>query len=928
MKLSGFFTSPPDPDRETETLIDEVKALRDGSILYSTDSGVDLASFIMEQVGEEQDATLGMRIGAPVARLIKRLEAAEPFAFEPPDAAGIRGLSASEGVALRKRLRSAKNMLEREDYFVNKWASAVGSVLGGMYEEFPEQAFVDPDAEGNFEEFSVLAPTAPLYTFITDVPKLIKRTTGTFFNHGLPDDGLFGWLRDQLLVRVCIASGIDPEDRHTTQKRMVLAEEKTGLTDEELIELYLGETPFYDLLMLPIPLRIPEAVRFEHTLILAGTGHGKTQALQFLIASDLEKAITEKRSVVVMDSQGDLLQTLMRSEYFRDKTLSDRFVYIDPTDIECPVGLNLFDIGLDGINQSSAVERETILNATIELYEYFFGGLLGAELTQKQGVVFRYLATLMTRIPNANIHTLRELMENGEPFRPYIKTLQGSARIFFETRFFDRQFSETKKQILNRLWGVLSNASLDRMMGATRNSVDLFNSLQAGSVVFINTAKDFLGHEGSNIFGRMFVALLGQALMRRAAVPRHERTATFIYVDEAEDVVDLTLVRMLAQIRKYKGAATFAHQNLDQFETSIRAGVITNTSIKLAGGVSAKDARALAEDMRCDTEFLLSQKKSKHETHFACFAKNVTDRAVTLAIPLGFLERKGRLTEAEYQSLLDGSRRRYGVPYEPDMLYDSPEEQPPRSVPPAAHVVAPFDTTVPSPSPGITPAMSLTPVESDSLPPAASSSWDDLGPMDVPPNVVAVLPPALAITHALATPAREKQRGMGQGGVKHKYLEHLIKELGEERGFRVTLEELIHDGIGRVDAVLVRGDVKLAFEISVTTTRDHELGNIEKCLASTYTHVVMLASHKKHQTSLERFISEALDDADKKRVSFLLPEDLPGFLDGYPVAQEPTERTVKGYTVRSRVKEIDPTEALARRKAIAQVVARSMQVST
>jgi len=925
MKLSGFFSRAPDHDRETASLIDSVGTLRARSVLYAPDSGIDLAAYVMDQVGEEYDATLGMRIGVPVARLLRRLEAAEPFAFEPPDASGIQGMPLSVGVDLRKQLRSAKAMLEREDYFVNKWASGIGSVLGGMYAEFPEQAFVDPDADGNFEEASVLAPVAPLYTFVSDVPKMIHRIMGTFFGHGLPDDGLFEWLRDQFLIRVAIASGIDPDDRYTTQKRFILAHEKTGLTDAELIELYLGETPFYDLLTLPIPLQIPEAVRFEHTHILAGTGHGKTQALQFLIAADLEKAITEKRSVVVMDSQGDLLQTLMRSEYFREKALSDRFVYIDPTDIECPIGLNLFDIGLDGINQAKAVERETILNATIELYEYFFGGLLGAELTQKQGVVFRYLATLMTRIPNANIHTLRELMEDGERFRPYIKALQGSAKVFFETRFFDRQFSETKKQILNRLWGVLSNASLDRMMGATRNSVDLFNSLQAGSVVFINTAKDFLGHEGSVIFGRMFIALLGQALMRRAAVPRHERTATYIYVDEAEDVVDLTLTRMLAQVRKYKGAATFAHQNLDQFETSIRAGVITNTSIKLAGGVSAKDANALAADFRCDSAFLLSQKKGKRETHFACFARNVTERAVTLAIPLGYLESKDRLTDDEFRELLEGSRTRYGVHQGPDMPDDlAPMQAPPPEPPPQSPGTAALEEPLDIDSTP-TDLVATPPVPPVMIEPEADQAIPAEAPARPMLTASTEAPAGIAITRAPAAPPRERPRVIGQGGVKHKYLEHLIKELGEERGFRVTLEEPIHDGAGRVDAVLVRGGVQLAFEISVTTTKDHELGNIEKCLALAYTHVVMLASHKKHQTSLQRFISEALDDADKKRVSFLLPEDLPGFLDGYPISQAPAERTVKGYTVRSRVKETDPTEALARRKAIAQVVARSLQ---
>jgi len=37
----------------------------------------------------------------------------------------------------------------------------------------------------------------------------------------------------------------------------------------------------------PPPLGIPDSSRFEHTLLLAGSGHGKTQTLQHLIALDL-----------------------------------------------------------------------------------------------------------------------------------------------------------------------------------------------------------------------------------------------------------------------------------------------------------------------------------------------------------------------------------------------------------------------------------------------------------------------------------------------------------------------------------------------------------------------------------------------------------------------------------------------------------------
>ena len=56
-----------------------------------------------------------------------------------------------------------------------------------------------------------------------------------------------------------------------------------------------------------------------------------------------------------------------------------------------------------------------------------------------------------------------------------------------------------------------------------------------------------------------------------------------------------------------------------------------SASIKLAGGVSSKDARALAEDMHCDPEFIQSMRKKKDRTEFACFVRNFTPHAVAVA---------------------------------------------------------------------------------------------------------------------------------------------------------------------------------------------------------------------------------------------------------------------------------------------------------
>ena len=69
--------------------------------------------------------------------------------------------------------------------------------------------------------------------------------------------------------------------------------------------------------------------------------------------------------------------------------------------------------------------------------------------------MFKYLARLMLAIPGASLHTLMHVMEDPKPYRDHMRDLEGSARYFFETEFFEPAFAQTKKQILRRLWGVL-----------------------------------------------------------------------------------------------------------------------------------------------------------------------------------------------------------------------------------------------------------------------------------------------------------------------------------------------------------------------------------------------------------------------------------------------------------------------------------------
>ena len=129
-------------------------------------------------------------------------------------------------------------------------------------------------------------------------------------------------------------------------------------------------------------LDLPLPIRFEHMHVIAGSGHGKTQLLQHLIATDDLPAVARgERSLIVLDSQGDMLRNILHLEEFSPlrRNLSDRLIYIDPTDILHPPCLNLFDFGLDRLKGYSLLEEEKLINGAVDLYEYLLARCLAQD---------------------------------------------------------------------------------------------------------------------------------------------------------------------------------------------------------------------------------------------------------------------------------------------------------------------------------------------------------------------------------------------------------------------------------------------------------------------------------------------------------------------------------------------------------------------
>jgi hypothetical protein len=271
-----------------------------------------------------------------------------------------------------------------------------------------------------------------------------------------------------------------------------------------------------------LPDGIPFKKRFQHTLIIAGSGWGKTQLMQALLYHDLQA----HPSVAVVDSQGPFLEQVLRQ---RDK---GDLIYIDFTDPEDAPCLSMFDVKLS----DDPKERERVLLGTLELYKYVFSALIGSVLTPRQTTLLSYLSELMISIDGANLRTMKDVMFDPTPFTKEIRKLRRDAMEFFERDFRTKEWIEVQRQLLDRLNAILGNTVLMRIFTQPKSKIDLYKAINTGKTIVVNTSVNHLQSEGTSILGRFFIAMLFQAALRRTGEPGKNKPA-FLYLDEACNIL-------------------------------------------------------------------------------------------------------------------------------------------------------------------------------------------------------------------------------------------------------------------------------------------------------------------------------------------------------------------------------------------------------
>ena len=606
--------------------------------------------------------------------LVYQLLVQEPVIFGTPKVPAFGQASLPTLHDLRKVLTVKERVLGDPAHYVDIWREKIIRLIEGISGYFPPFAFGE-------------SQTSPYRVSLIDVcedpAEAIERAIATMYDDDVVNAGFFYDIRNRFDDNLCYASGMTRQEAGRSARKPVYPTEAKGRTGREILATYLAGTPFAEFLAADIPFEIPTRFRFEHAHLLGGSGHGKTQFLQHLIMGDL--GAERPPSLIIVDSQGDMLRKIERLGIFAPgQPLADRVLIIDPEDDWAPA-LNMFDVKTARLASYSRNIREQIEAEIIELYSYIFGSL-AAEMTSKQSTAFAYIVRLMLSIPGATIHSLRELMEEDvksvheSKFREAIFALDDTARAFFENQFFNRSaFGQTRQQIARRLYGVLQVPAFDRMFSASQNKLDMFDAMQRGNIVLVNTSKALLKSEASALFGRYVIAQTLAAAFERVAIPESGRHPAFLLIDEAADYFDASLETILSQARKFNLGVLFAHQHLEQLTPALRASVAANTSIKFAGGVSDRDARNLAADMRTTPEFISAMRKHDHGSEFACYVRNMTPAAIRLSIPFGSLETAPQMTDEELQQLIVRNRERISTYQRPQSASYRTASQPTRN---------------------------------------------------------------------------------------------------------------------------------------------------------------------------------------------------------------------------------------------------------
>lgn len=618
-----------------------------------------------------------------------------------------------------------------------------------------------------------------------------------------------------------------------------------------------------------VDVSLSEDQRLRHLYVIGASGTGKSTLMLNLILQDLKR----NEGLAVLDPHGDLVDEILR-RIPRERL--DDVVLLDPADADYPIGFNI-------LSAHSELERTLLASDLVAV----FRRLSTSWGDQMTSVLGNAILAILESDRGGTLVDLRRFLVEADFRREYLKSVRDPEVVYYWQKEFPLLTGKPQAPLLTRLDIFLRPKPIRYMVAQKESKLDLRRLMDEGKILLARLSQGAIGEENAYLLGTLLVSKLHQLAISRQEIAAAERRPFYLYIDEFQNFVTPSMEQILSGARKYRLGLILAHHDLSQIQSrsaEVLNSVLTHPHARMCFRVGDRDARTLAEGFsHFDARDLqsLSTGQAIARVERAEFDFNLSTPMLPLLAP-----DEGQQLRAE---IVARSREQFGRPRtEIEELLRRPGEVP--------------EVESSEPVRRATPAVRRPAAEA--VPPAA-------------PAPTVEPPPGVEIPTEASSP--------GRGGKQHKYLQSLISRWAEANGWRAGIEERILDGLGNVDVALRKGDRSVACEIGVTTSPEHEVRNVQKCLAAGFEQVLVVSPEKKILNQIKTLAASSLDKEQSGKASYCTPEELFDVLEAVEANSMASEKTVRGYKVKVRFKATRPEEKEAKRGAVSAVIAGAMK---
>lgn len=606
--------------------------------------------------------------------------------------------------------------------------------------------------------------------------------------------------------------------------------------------------------------------RMRHTYVVGASGTGKSTLLHNLITQDIHAG----RGCALLDPHGDLTNQVL--ETIPSHRIKDVIV-LDPSDEAFPIGFNIFHAR----SEAEKILLSSDLVKTFERLSTSWGDRMNAVLSN--GIL------AMLEHPNGGtLLTLRRFLTDKAFRRIFVSEINDPEIRYYWEKEYPLLTGRPEAPVLTRLDTFLRTKTIRNMVSQEKSAIDFSDVMDSGKILLCKLSHGGIGEENSYLLGTLIVTAIYQAALRRQATVHSARAPFYLYIDEFQNFVTPSMEAILSGARKYNLGLILAHQERRQLlskDREVASSVLSNPYTRICFRMGDEDAYTLAKGLsHFDAKDLQSlgigqaivrTEQAQYDFNIDVPWKELADRDVN-----------------HVREIIEHSQKAYGAP--------RTEVE--------SHIYAFYDQQRSS--------------EKLSSPTNRDVKKSDSKPLA---DADALSSPSVETTAPNKNASQKHLKSQGRGGKEHKYLQNIICKYAQETGLGAEIEKEILGGKGFVDISLSAGKLIIAVEISVTTSIDHEMENVRKCVDAGYEEVFLVAEgHAKIGKLKTALDAEILKPSVNVQVCDA--QQLLGHIDTLK-SESVKSKTVRGYAVKTRY--VEGGDLGAKSGHLAKFIAASMR---